>query len=169
MTRPPGISPLAPAVLSVVRPETAAADIEDRLSQAGATLGPGVADALLEELARLGLVRVTSADGSGRRYVLTSLGQQALRDSLVVGEADRLAELESLRTDLLSAIAHELRTPLTAVRTSVGLLLEPGTDPTDEQRHTLLAAIGDKLGVDPDAPRYIRTERGLGYRFLTPR
>ena len=26
----------------------------------------------------------------------------------------------------------------------------------------------DKLGDDPDAPRYIRTERGLGYRFLTP-
>lgn len=25
----------------------------------------------------------------------------------------------------------------------------------------------DKLGDDPDAPRYIRTERGLGYRFLT--
>ncbi len=27
----------------------------------------------------------------------------------------------------------------------------------------------DKLGDDPDAPRYIRTERGLGYRFLAPR
>ena len=26
----------------------------------------------------------------------------------------------------------------------------------------------DKLGDDPDRPRYIRTERGLGYRFLTP-
>jgi DNA-binding response OmpR family regulator len=26
----------------------------------------------------------------------------------------------------------------------------------------------DKLGDDPDHPRYIRTERGLGYRFLTP-
>jgi len=25
----------------------------------------------------------------------------------------------------------------------------------------------DKLGDDPDQPRYIRTERGLGYRFLT--
>ncbi len=27
----------------------------------------------------------------------------------------------------------------------------------------------EKLGDDPDAPRYIRTERGLGYRFLAPR
>ncbi len=26
----------------------------------------------------------------------------------------------------------------------------------------------DKLGDDPDEPRYIRTERGLGYRFLAP-
>jgi len=25
----------------------------------------------------------------------------------------------------------------------------------------------EKLGDDPDHPRYIRTERGLGYRFLT--
>src|SRR5919197_3336892 len=24
----------------------------------------------------------------------------------------------------------------------------------------------DKLGDDPDSPRYIRTERGLGYRFV---
>ena len=27
----------------------------------------------------------------------------------------------------------------------------------------------DKLGDDPDAPRYIRTERGLGYRFVGER
>ena len=26
----------------------------------------------------------------------------------------------------------------------------------------------DKLGDDPERPRYIRTERGLGYRFLPP-
>jgi two-component system, OmpR family, KDP operon response regulator KdpE len=26
----------------------------------------------------------------------------------------------------------------------------------------------DKLGDDPDQPRFIRTERGLGYRFLAP-
>ena len=26
----------------------------------------------------------------------------------------------------------------------------------------------DKLGDDPEKPRYIGTERGLGYRFLRP-
>jgi DNA-binding response OmpR family regulator len=26
----------------------------------------------------------------------------------------------------------------------------------------------DKLGDDPERPRYIRTERGLGYRFIRP-
>ena len=26
----------------------------------------------------------------------------------------------------------------------------------------------DKLGDDPDDPTYIRTERGLGYRFVAP-
>ncbi|HEY3523595.1 MAG TPA: response regulator transcription factor [Candidatus Limnocylindrales bacterium] len=26
----------------------------------------------------------------------------------------------------------------------------------------------DKLGDDPDSPQYIRTERGLGYRFIAP-
>lgn len=134
-------SPLAAAVLAAVQSEAAANDVESRLSRAGATLGPGIAEALLEELARLGLVRVTRTDRARRRYALTSLGQQVLADSLLDGGVDRLAELESLRTDLLSTIAHELRTPLTAIRTSVGLLIEPGSDPTEEQHRALLAAI----------------------------
>jgi DNA-binding response OmpR family regulator len=28
--------------------------------------------------------------------------------------------------------------------------------------------VPDKLGDDPDDPRFIRTERGLGYRFIAP-
>jgi len=47
----------------------------------------------------------------------------------------------SLRTDLLSTIAHELRTPLTAVRTSIGLLTDATSTPTDEQRRTLLETV----------------------------
>ncbi len=135
------ISPLAVAVLAVVGQDADAAEVAARLSLAGARLDDGLAEDLLAQLAELGLVRVARGSGDQRRYVPTSLGQQALRDSLAAGHADRLAELERLRTELLSTIAHELRTPLTAVRTSVGLLLEPGSEPTPEQQRTLLEAI----------------------------
>jgi signal transduction histidine kinase len=134
-------SPLASAALAVVAPEADALDVMARLERAGAILERSTAEGLFDDLARLGLVRVTRGTGPQRRFVLTSLGQQALRQSLVTGSVDQLAELESLRTDLLSTIAHELRTPLTAVRTSVGLLLEPASEPTEEQQRALLEAI----------------------------
>jgi len=56
-------------------------------------------------------------------------------------QVDLLAEIEQVRTDLLSTIAHELRTPLTAVRTSVGLLLDPTLEPDHDERRTLLTTI----------------------------
>ena len=43
-----------------------------------------------------------------------------------------------MRTDFLSVIAHELRTPITVMRTLTGLLLDPASDPTAEQRRTML-------------------------------
>jgi len=75
--------------------------------------------------------------------VVTSVGQRRLEDTFSGqrSESDRLAELEQLRTDLLSTIAHELRTPLTAIRTSVGLLQDAEHAPDAEQRATLLATI----------------------------
>ena len=73
----------------------------------------------------------------------TSIGQRRLEDGLLGArdETERLAELEQLRTDLLSTIAHELRTPLTAVRTSVSLLQDAEHAPDEDQRNTLLATI----------------------------
>lgn len=132
-------SSLVPAALALVGDGTSAAQLEQRFGAAGAQLADGTAQRLLDDLARLGLVRV----GSGRRYVLTSIGQRRLDDTYSLGgtERDRLAELERLRTDLLSTIAHELRTPLTAVRTSVGLLQDTERAPDDDQRQTLLATI----------------------------
>jgi signal transduction histidine kinase len=56
--------------------------------------------------------------------------------------APGLRELERLRGDLLATIGHELRTPLTAVRTSIGLLLDPALDPSPEERQRLLVTIG---------------------------
>jgi signal transduction histidine kinase len=49
-----------------------------------------------------------------------------------------MRELERMRTDLLSIIAHELRTPITVMRTLTGLLLDPASNPTAEQRRTML-------------------------------
>lgn len=141
MTAKTRVSPLAAAALAVIGHEADAADLAARLAAAGARLDDGLAADLLAQLADLGLVRVARGSGEQRRYVPTSLGQTARRDALSEGQAERLAELERLRTELLSTIAHELRTPLTAVRTSVGLLLEPGSEPTPEQQRTLLEAI----------------------------
>jgi signal transduction histidine kinase len=43
-----------------------------------------------------------------------------------------------MRTDFLSIVAHELRTPITVMRTLTGLLLDPASNPSDEQRRTML-------------------------------
>jgi signal transduction histidine kinase len=136
-------SPLTIAALAVIGDGATADDLAARLGEAGAELQPDVAVRLLEASAHLGLVRAARGSGRRRRYVLTSIGQRRLQDSLSGGgtEADRLEELETLRTDLLSTIAHELRTPLTAVRTSVGLLQDTQREPDAGQRQTLLATI----------------------------
>jgi signal transduction histidine kinase len=85
---------------------------------------------------------VARGSGGDRGYVLTSLGRQVADAGLTGEGAIRLEELERLRTDLLSTIAHELRTPLTAVRTSAGLLLDPTSRPSDDQRRAMLETIG---------------------------
>jgi len=136
-------SPLLVAALALIGDEATADQLRERIAQSGARLDDGVADAILDELAGLGLVRVTRTDAAGRHFVVTSVGQRRLDDTFAGqrNESERLAELEQLRTDLLSTIAHELRTPLTAIRTSVGLLQDDGHAPNAEQRATLLATI----------------------------
>lgn len=134
-------SPLLHSALVLVPPSATAAELEQRFADSGAGLGPHVAAHLLDDLAELGLVRATQRSGTAARYVATTLGMRFVSEGLHGEAAIPLAELENLRTDLLSTIAHELRTPLTAVRTSAGLLLDPASEPTDEQRRALLEAI----------------------------
>jgi signal transduction histidine kinase len=143
MRESPEGSPLLIAVLAVIGSGATAQDVAERMAAAGAQLQVGSAQSGLDELSRLGLVRITGTGKSGKRYVTTGIGQRRLEDSLAGDrdEVQRLAELEQLRTDLLSTIAHELRTPLTAVRTSVSLLLDTEHAPDDDQRATLLATI----------------------------
>jgi signal transduction histidine kinase len=142
---PPGglPSPLAGAALALVDEGATPADLAERFAAAGASIDLSCARALLGELARLGLVRIARHNGDDRFHVLTSLGQQMLGGRLGgdAGVVAHMAELERLRTDLLSTIAHELRTPLTAIRTCVGVLREPETAPSDTELATLLATI----------------------------
>lgn len=133
--------PLAAAALAVLGDGGSAATLASRFATLGARLDDGVADVLLADLGELGLVRVARVEREVSWFVPTSLGSKAVAEGLAGRWAVPLADLETLRTDLLSTIAHELRTPLTAIRTSVGLLADAGSEPTDEQRATLLGTI----------------------------
>jgi signal transduction histidine kinase len=134
-------SPLLSAALALVPPSATADELDARFASRGADLHAGTARHLLAELGDLGLVRATQRNGDTARYVVTTLGQRFI-DTALHGEVSiPLAELEGLRTDLLSTIAHELRTPLTAVRTSAGLLLDPDAQPSEEQRRALLESV----------------------------
>jgi signal transduction histidine kinase len=132
------------AALLLVGDGLEAAELPDRFAALCARAADDAAAAtLLNRLAELGLVR---ADRGGRltpRYFLTPTGQQYVRATLA-GEPElivSLAGLEQLRTDLLSTVAHELRTPLTAVRTSVGVLLDPSVEAQPSLRQRLLETI----------------------------
>jgi signal transduction histidine kinase len=145
MAPPPVVDDLLAMPLVALLPEPmGAADLAAAVSGDGLDLAPARAGELLARLEALGLVRVAGYARGEAQYVATSLGQRAADALLVTDPALRvgLEELERLRTDLLATVGHELRTPLTAIRTSVGLLLDPGLEPTDAQRQQLLGTIG---------------------------
>ena len=132
---------LVPSALALVGDGATPSTIALRFADAGAPVSEDLATDLLDRLLELGLVRVARSAGGERLFVPTSLGRKALAEGITGSGAVGLEELERLRTDLLSTIAHELRTPLTALRTSVGLLADPASTPTDDQRRTLIATI----------------------------
>jgi signal transduction histidine kinase len=132
-----GGSPLAVAALALVQRGATATDLERRFSENGAEIHPGVVEGLLAELESLGLIRI-SRGSPVREYVLSSLGRRLVQHGNWTDAAVPLKDLERMRTDFLSIIAHELRTPITVMRTLTGLLLDPASDPSDEQRRTML-------------------------------
>ena len=132
-----GGSPLAVAALALVRDGASATDLERRFAAHGAAIQPGVVAGLLAELESLGLIRI-SRGSPVREYVLSSLGRRLVEHGSWTDAAVPLKDLERMRTDFLSIVAHELRTPITVMRTLTGLLLDPASDPTDEQRRTML-------------------------------
>jgi len=140
---PSPLAPLVPTALALVDSGTTPERLAARMRALGLDPRPGLTLELLVELERLGLVRIASADGSPQLRVRTSLGEAHLAATAASPDlGSRLDELEQLRSDLLSTMSHELRTPLTAVRTSVGLLLDPSSEPTEEQRRVLLETVG---------------------------
>jgi signal transduction histidine kinase len=135
-------SPLQRSLLALLGDGGTAADLETRFREQGFGAEPGVIGRLIDDASALGLVRVAGRHQDAPRYVVTSLGQR-IRDGsdLSANDADRLRDLETLRTDLSATIAHELRTPLTAIRTCAGLLLSDDARPTPEQHRTLVETI----------------------------
>ena len=133
---------LAWAALGLLETPCSASELADRFAAEGASIEPGRAAELLEELLGLGVVRIDEA-GPSPRYVRTLLGDQMAAGALVEGSElqAHLAELERLRSDLFSTVAHELRTPLTAIRTAVGLLLDAETRPDAGERRELLETV----------------------------
>ena len=145
MTAPKDVDDLLSApLLSLLAQPMTAHEIADYLSGDGLELTATRAGDLLARLEALGLARVAGYAGTEARYVATSLGQRAAAALVSADPEVRLGleELERLRGDLLATVGHELRTPLTAIRTSAGLLLDPGLDPTASQRQQLLGTIG---------------------------
>jgi signal transduction histidine kinase len=130
-------SPLAAAALGFMERPATATDLEDRFRAAGADLRAGVAESLRAELESLGVVRLARG-APEREYVVSSLGRRLLDHGPWNIARLPLRDLERLRSDFLSVIAHELRTPITVMRTLTGLLLDPASDPTPEQRRTML-------------------------------
>lgn len=134
---------VVPLVALLDRPMSPA-ELVETAAVTGLDLNAEIAAGLLERAGALGLARVADQRDGADRYVATSLGQRAGQALLAVDPARSvgLEELERLRSDLLATVGHELRTPLTAIRTSIGLLLDPGLEPNDAQRQQLLATIG---------------------------
>jgi signal transduction histidine kinase len=146
MRRPPSAIDeliVVPMVAMLTEPMTAAG-LAAAVSDEGLTLSAERAEKMLATAEGLGLVRVAGYEDGAARYVATSLGQRSAA-SLVSADPELavgLQELERLRSELLATVGHELRTPLTAIRTSVGLLLDPGIVPSADQRQQLLSTIG---------------------------
>ncbi len=131
------------AALGLVDSPSSVEDLAHRFVAEGAIVSSDRCRELLGELRRLGLVWVSDGEASEVRYVRTPIGDRLAVEGR--GEGDgfehRLAELERLRSNLFTTVAHELRTPLTAIRSAVGLLLDPATRADPEQRRQMLQTI----------------------------
>jgi signal transduction histidine kinase len=134
---------LAWAALGMLDRPSSAGDLARRFEAEGAVVSADRAAELLAQLTDLGLAWIADAEGSQPRYVRAPVGDQVVASGIADGGdvSVRLAEIERLRSNLFTTVAHELRTPLTAIRTAVGLLLDPDTRAEPGERHLLLETV----------------------------
>jgi K+-sensing histidine kinase KdpD len=66
---------------------------------------------------------------------------QAERLAAQAAQARELAEIDRLRSALLTAVGHDLRTPLAAIKAGASSLRAPDLELTDTQQAELLATI----------------------------
>ncbi|MGI5185645.1 ATP-binding protein [Dactylosporangium sp. CA-152071] len=76
-------------------------------------------------------------------HAAIALRQQRLAEQAAA--AGNLAEVDRLRTALLSAVSHDLRTPLAAAKAAVGSLRSPDVEFSAEDREELLATAEESL------------------------
>ncbi|GIJ52370.1 sensor histidine kinase [Virgisporangium aliadipatigenens] len=76
-------------------------------------------------------------------HAAIALRQQRLAEQAAT--AGSLAEVDRLRTALLSAVSHDLRTPLASAKAAVGGLRSPGVTFSDADRDELLATAEESI------------------------
>ena len=112
------------------------------------TPGQGEAEVLIDD--RISLVlRGHPLAAADRRMVQAFAAQAVLaldqeRLSTQAAAAGPLAEVDRMRTALLSAVSHDLRTPLASAKAAIGGL-RSGVAFTDEDREELLATVEESL------------------------
>jgi two-component system, OmpR family, sensor histidine kinase KdpD len=94
------------------------------------------------------LLRGRTLDAGDRR-VLDAFAAQTValldRDRLRerAQEAERLSEVDALRTAILAAVSHDVRTPLAGIKAGVSSLRQSDVAWTPDERNELLAAVED--------------------------
>jgi two-component system sensor histidine kinase KdpD len=113
------------------------------------TPGQGDAEVLVED--RISLVLRGHPLAAADRRTVQAFAAQAVvalrqeRLSEQAATAGPLAEVDRMRTALLSAVSHDLRTPLASAKAAIGGLRMSGVPFTDHDRAELLATVEESL------------------------
>ena len=128
-------------------------DAWDVVASVGAPLSltPGAGDAEVHVDDRYSLVLAGHPLEADDRRVLEAFAAQAAsavqqeRLEATAATAGSLAEVDRVRTALLSAVSHDLRTPLASAKAAVGTLRSPGLRLSEPDRAELLDATEGSL------------------------